>query len=56
MATGLAPLLRAQLLARMPRGDLDQRVQLSVFACEVEPARRTASKARLVGESDPEQD
>jgi CRISPR-associated protein Cas2 len=36
--------------------DLGQRVQNSVFECEVEPAQWTALRARLVGLIDPERD
>lgn len=33
--------------------DFGQRVQFSVFECEVEPAQWVALRARLVGEIDP---
>lgn len=36
--------------------DLGQRVQYSVFECEVDPARWTALRARLIAEIDPEKD
>ncbi len=36
--------------------DFGQRVQNSVFACEVEPAQWTAFRARLIGEIDPQRD
>lgn len=36
--------------------DFGQRVQLSVFECEVDPAQWVALKARLVGEIDPSTD
>ena len=42
-------------LRRVARACLDfgQRVQNSVFECEVEPAQWTALRARLLGEIDP---
>lgn len=45
-------------LRRVARACLDygQRVQNSVFECEVEPAQWTALKARLIGEIDPATD
>jgi CRISPR-associated protein Cas2 len=45
-------------LRRVARACLDfgQRVQNSVFECEVEPAQWTALKARLVGEIDETRD
>lgn len=45
-------------LRRVARACLDygQRVQNSVFECEVEPAQWTALRARLVAEIDPDQD
>ena len=45
-------------LRRVARACLDfgQRVQNSVFECEVDPAQWTALRARLVGEIDPERD
>ncbi len=45
-------------LRRVARACLDhgQRVQKSVFECEVEPARWTALRARLVAEIDPATD
>jgi CRISPR-associated protein Cas2 len=45
-------------LRRVARACLDvgQRVQNSVFECEVEPAQWTALKARLVGIIDPDAD
>lgn len=36
--------------------DLGQRVQNSVFECEVDPAQWTILRARLLGEIDPEKD
>lgn len=36
--------------------DLGQRVQYSVFECEVDPARWTALRARLIAEIDLEKD
>lgn len=36
--------------------DLGQRVQNSVFECEVDPAQWTALRARLLDEIDPEKD
>jgi len=36
--------------------DVGQRVQNSVFECEVDPAQWTALRARLLGLIDPEQD
>jgi len=36
--------------------DFGQRVQFSVFECEVDPAQWTALRARLVGEIDQETD
>lgn len=36
--------------------DFGQRVQLSVFECDVEPAQWVNLKARLLGEIDPAQD
>ena len=45
-------------LRRVARACLDhgQRVQKSVFECEVEPAQWTALRARLLGEIDPATD
>lgn len=45
-------------LRRVARACLDfgQRVQNSVFECEVEPAQWTALRARLIGEIDPDTD
>ena len=45
-------------LRRVARACLDhgQRVQNSVFECEVEPARWTALRARRVAEIDPHKD
>jgi CRISPR-associated protein Cas2 len=45
-------------LRRVAKACLDwgQRVQLSVFECEVDPAQWAALKARLVGEIDAERD
>lgn len=45
-------------LRRVARACLDygQRVQNSVFECEVEPAQWTALRARLIGEIDPQSD
>jgi CRISPR-associated protein Cas2 len=45
-------------LSRVARACLDygQRVQNSVFECEVDPAQWTALKLRLLDEADPEQD
>lgn len=45
-------------LRRVARMCLDhgQRVQYSVFECEVEPAQWTALRARLTGEINPETD
>ncbi|QQP88152.1 CRISPR-associated endonuclease Cas2 [Skermanella sp. TT6] len=45
-------------LRRVARACLDfgQRVQLSVFECEVDPAQWTALRARLIGEIDPAMD
>lgn len=45
-------------LRRVARACLDvgQRVQNSVFECEVEPAQWTALRARLIGEIDPSRD
>lgn len=45
-------------LRRVARACLDygQRVQNSVFECEVEPAQWTALRARLIGEIDPQRD
>lgn len=45
-------------LRRVARACLDygQRVQNSVFECEVDPAQWTALKARLIGEVDPTAD
>lgn len=45
-------------LRRVARACLDygQRVQNSVFECEVDPAQWTLLRARLVGEIDPGQD
>jgi CRISPR-associated protein Cas2 len=42
-------------LRRVARACLDfgQRVQLSVFECQVDPAQWTALKHRLIGEIDP---
>ncbi|WP_029009604.1 CRISPR-associated endonuclease Cas2 [Azospirillum halopraeferens] len=36
--------------------DVGQRVQLSVFECEVDPAQWTALRARLIAEIDPATD
>ena len=36
--------------------DFGQRVQYSVFECEIDPAQWTVLRARLVREIDPEQD
>ncbi|MFZ2490128.1 MAG: CRISPR-associated endonuclease Cas2 [Thermoanaerobaculia bacterium] len=36
--------------------DLGQRVQFSVFECEVDPAQWAALRARLIGEIDPDKD
>lgn len=45
-------------LRRVARACLDfgQRVQNSVFECEVDPAQWTALRARLVGEIEPSED
>jgi CRISPR-associated protein Cas2 len=45
-------------LRRVARACLDfgQRVQLSVFECEVDPAQWTALRARLISEIDPAMD
>lgn len=45
-------------LRRVARACLDfgQRVQKSVFECEVDPAQWTALRARLIAEIDPEAD
>ena len=45
-------------LRRVARACVDwgQRVQLSVFECEVDPAQWTALRARLLGEIDPAKD
>lgn len=45
-------------LRRVARACLDfgQRVQLSVFECQVDPAQWTALRARLVEEIDPKTD
>lgn len=45
-------------LRRVARACLDfgQRVQKSVFECQVDPAQWTALRARLVAEIDPTQD
>ena len=45
-------------LRRVARACLDfgQRVQNSVFECEVEPAQWTMLRARLIGEIDPAKD
>lgn len=45
-------------LRRVARACLDygQRVQKSVFECEVDPAQWTMLRARLIGEIDPAQD
>ncbi|MBS7811794.1 CRISPR-associated endonuclease Cas2 [Roseococcus pinisoli] len=45
-------------LRRVARACLDfgQRVQNSVFECEVEPAQWTTLRARLIGEIDPATD
>lgn len=45
-------------LRRVARACLDygQRVQNSVFECEVDPAQWTALRARLIAEIDPGQD
>ncbi len=45
-------------LRRVARACLDfgQRVQNSVFECEIDPAQWTALRARLVAEIDPTQD
>ncbi len=52
-----APAGRARL-RRVARACLDvgQRVQNSVFECEVEPAQWAALRARLVGLIDPQRD
>lgn len=36
--------------------DYGQRVQFSVFECDIDPARWTALRARLIGEIDPAHD
>ncbi|CAO3422297.1 CRISPR-associated endonuclease Cas2 [Azospirillum doebereinerae] len=36
--------------------DFGQRVQFSVFECEVDPAQWTALRARLIGEINPDSD
>lgn len=36
--------------------DVGQRVQFSVFECEVDPAQWAALRARLIGEIDPDKD
>jgi CRISPR-associated protein Cas2 len=45
-------------LRRVARACLDfgQRVQFSIFECEVDPAQWTALRARLIGEIDPATD
>jgi CRISPR-associated protein Cas2 len=45
-------------LRRVARACLDfgQRVQKSVFECEVDPAQWTALRTRLIGEIDPKTD
>lgn len=45
-------------LRRVARACLDfgQRVQYSVFECEVDPAQWTTLRARLIGEIDPDCD
>ncbi|EWY39812.1 CRISPR-associated protein Cas2 [Skermanella stibiiresistens SB22] len=45
-------------LRRVARACLDfgQRVQFSVFECELDPAQWTALRARLIGEIDPATD
>jgi CRISPR-associated protein Cas2 len=45
-------------LRRVARACLDfgQRVQFSVFECELDPAQWTALRARLIGEIDPASD
>lgn len=45
-------------LRRVARACLDygQRVQFSVFECEIDPAQWTMLRARLVGEIDPKLD
>lgn len=45
-------------LRRVSRACLDygQRVQLSVFECELDPAQWAALRARLLGEIDPARD
>lgn len=45
-------------LRRVAKACLDygQRVQYSVFECEVEPAQWTELRHRLIGEIDPEKD
>ena len=43
---------RLRRVARAAK-DFGQRVQLSVFECDVDPAQWVALKARLVGEIDP---
>jgi CRISPR-associated protein Cas2 len=45
-------------LRRVARACLDfgQRVQFSVFECEVDPAQWTALRARLIGEIEPATD
>ncbi|MGR4862231.1 CRISPR-associated endonuclease Cas2 [Caulobacter sp. LARHSG274] len=46
---------RLRHLAKACR-DLGQRVQYSVFECEVDPAQWTALRARLIAEIDPTKD
>lgn len=46
---------RLRRVARVCK-DYGQRVQHSVFECEVDPARWTAMRARLVDEIDPDKD
>ena len=46
---------RLRRVARVCK-DYGQRVQYSVFECEVDPARWTTMRARLVDEIDPEKD
>ena len=50
--------MRRRRLRRVARACLDfgQRVQNSVFECEVDPAQWTALRARLIGEIDPLKD
>ncbi len=46
---------RLRRVAKVCR-DLGQRVQFSVFECEVDPAQWTALRARLLAEIDPAKD